>query len=217
MWAWCGVSLTRATSRVSGQAKGFRLDRCHANKGTEEGKAIRLTGLDLRAAGMKAMAGAAMATRVAAKNFIVEKCEVCGWVDCGEEERVMSGSQAIYIFPCAVQRKGTMHEASPSQHMCARRPQVGLPRAPACQAAGCRDACVPTWRRTTGYTPPRTRSSTTGQRQQQARRSAVVQCNAQDLLAVRELSTSTGLDQVLLQKEAAVACHSNNQGREMQN
>jgi hypothetical protein len=36
---------------------------------------------------MKAMAGAAMATRVAAKNFMVEECEVCGWVGGGEGGR----------------------------------------------------------------------------------------------------------------------------------
>lgn len=29
----------------------------------------------------------------------------------------MSGGQAIYIFPCAALRKGTMHEPCPSQHM----------------------------------------------------------------------------------------------------
>jgi len=36
---------------------------------------------------MKAMAGAAMATRVAAKNFMVEECDVCGWVGGGEGGR----------------------------------------------------------------------------------------------------------------------------------
>lgn len=79
MWAWCGVALTRAASRASSQAQGLRLDGCHAHKGKEEDEATTLTGLDLRAAGMKAMAGAAMATRVAAKNFILTKCEVWGW------------------------------------------------------------------------------------------------------------------------------------------
>ena len=37
----------------------------------------------------------------------------------------MSGGQAIYILPCAVQRKGAKHEASPSQHSVRRAKQVG--------------------------------------------------------------------------------------------
>jgi len=83
---------------VVGQGGGLRrrpvvednaLDRGQAHRLKRRGGkgTTRQAGLDLRAAGMKAMAGAAMATRVAAKNFMVEECEVCGVVDGGEGGR----------------------------------------------------------------------------------------------------------------------------------
>lgn len=91
---------------------------------------------------MKAMAGAAMATRVAAKNFMVDECEVCGVVDGGEGVKAVSGGQAIYILPCAVLRKGANREASPSQHMCAQDLAKLGPTAPAGQASRGAVVCV---------------------------------------------------------------------------
>ena len=76
----------RHVTWASGQAQGFR-SGARSQRDKVEGRPTRQAGLDLRAAGMKAMAGAAMATRVAAKNFMVEECEVCGWVGSGEGGR----------------------------------------------------------------------------------------------------------------------------------